>query len=40
MVAAMHLLRTIPAMREVSIHPDGKYGKRFDFSGWLGKRGL
>ncbi|WP_283812398.1 hypothetical protein [Bradyrhizobium sp. USDA 3458] len=30
MGAATHLLRTIPALREVSIHPDGKHGKRFD----------
>lgn len=35
---AMHLLRTVPGLREVSIHPDGEHGKRFDFSGWLGKR--
>lgn len=37
---AMHLLRTVPGLREVSIHPDGEHGKRFDFSGWLGKRGF
>ncbi|MFB6417723.1 hypothetical protein [Bradyrhizobium tunisiense] len=37
---AMHLLRTVPGVREVSIHPDGEHGKRFDFSGWLGKRGF
>jgi hypothetical protein len=37
---AMHLLRTIPELREVSIHPDGEHGKRFDFQGWLGKRGF
>ena len=37
---AMHLLRTIPGLREVSIHPDGEHGKRFDFQGWLGKRGF
>ena len=30
---AMHLLRTVPGLREVSIHPDGEHGKRFDFSG-------
>jgi hypothetical protein len=37
---AMHLLRTIPRLREVSIHPDGEHGKRFDFQGWLAKRGF
>ena len=37
---AMHLLRTVPGLRELSIHPDGEHGKRFDFSGWLGKRGF
>jgi hypothetical protein len=37
---AMHLLRTVPGLREVSIHPDGEHSKRFDFSGWLGKRGF
>jgi hypothetical protein len=37
---AMHLLRTIPELREVSFHPDGEHGKRFDFQGWLGKRGF
>jgi hypothetical protein len=37
---AMHLLRTVPGLREVSIHPDGEHGKRFDFQGWLGKRGF
>lgn len=37
---AMHLLRTVPSVREVSIHPDGEHGKRFDFSDWLGKRGF
>src|ERR1035437_2310306 len=37
---AMHLLRTAPGLREVSIHPDGEHGKRFDFQGWLGRRGF
>lgn len=36
----MHLLRTVPGLREVSIHPDGEHGKRFDIQGWLGKRGF
>jgi hypothetical protein len=36
---AMHLLRTT-STQEVRIHPDGEHGKRFDFAGWLGKRGF
>jgi hypothetical protein len=36
---AMHLLRTTSS-QEVRIHPDGEHGKRFDFAGWLGKRGF
>jgi hypothetical protein len=37
---AMHLLRNVPGLRQVSIHPDGEHGKRFDFQGWLGRRGF
>jgi hypothetical protein len=37
---AMHLLRTVPGLREVSIHPDGEHGKWFDFQGWLGNQGF
>jgi hypothetical protein len=29
-----------PGLSEVSIHPDGDHGKRFDFTGRLGKRGF
>jgi hypothetical protein len=36
---AMHLLRTTSA-KEVLIHPDGEHGKRFDFTGWLVRRGF
>ncbi|MCV2879299.1 hypothetical protein OE699_10570 [Sedimentimonas flavescens] len=36
---AMHLLRTTEA-RHVYIHPDGEHGKRFDFTGWLSRRGF
>lgn len=32
---AMHLLRTVPDLKHVAIHPDGEHGKRFDFQGWL-----
>lgn len=34
---AMHLLRTVPGLKHVAIHPDGEHGKRFDFLGWLEK---
>lgn len=37
---AMHLLRTVAGLARVSIHPDGEHGKRFDFRGWLEKRGF
>src|ERR1700730_11425305 len=33
----MHLLRTVPDLKHVAIHPDGEHGKRFDFKGWLEK---
>jgi hypothetical protein len=32
---AMHLLRAVPGLKSVEIHPDGEHGKRFDFRGWL-----
>ena len=32
---AMHLLRTVPDLKHVSIHPDGMHGKTFDFAAWL-----
>lgn len=35
----LHLLRTTEA-RHVYIHPDGEHGKRFDFTGWLARRGF
>jgi hypothetical protein len=37
---AMHLLRTVPGLRHVAIHPDGEHGKQFDFRAWLAKRGF
>jgi hypothetical protein len=37
---AMHLLRTVPNLKHVAIHPDGEHGKRFDFQGWLQKQGF
>jgi hypothetical protein len=36
---AMHILRTTDA-KHVRIHPDGEHGKRFDFVGWLRRRGF
>jgi hypothetical protein len=36
---AMHLLRTTEA-DHVRIYPDGEHGKRFDFTGWLARRGF
>ena len=37
---AMHLLRTVPELRHVAIHPDGEHGKRFDFRDWLERHGF
>jgi hypothetical protein len=37
---AMHLLRTVPNLNQVAIHPDGEHGKRFDFRAWLEKQGF
>jgi hypothetical protein len=34
---AVHLLRTVPGLKHLAIHPDGEHGKRFDFLGWLTK---
>ena len=37
---AMHLLRTIPGLHRVHIHPDGLHGQGFDMKGWLERRGF
>jgi hypothetical protein len=37
---AMQLLRTIPGLNHVAIHPDGEHAKNFDFVGWLGTQGF
>jgi hypothetical protein len=37
---ATHLLRTVPGLKHVAIHPDGEHGKRFDFLDWLTKHGF
>ena len=36
---ATHLLRTIPDLMHVAIHPDGMHGKAFDFTSWLRGQG-
>jgi len=37
---AMHLLRTVPGLFAVSVHPDGEHLKHFDFRAWLEARGF
>lgn len=37
---AFHLLRTVPKLTRVSVHPDGEHGNRFDFRGWLAAQGF
>ena len=37
---AMHLLRTVPGLKHVAIHPDGEHAKNFDFLGWLREQGF
>lgn len=37
---AFHLLRTMPHVKKVFIHPDGEHGNRFDFKSWLGAQGF
>jgi hypothetical protein len=39
MAYAMHPLDTT-SVKEVLVHPDGEHGKRFDFAGWLDRRGF
>ncbi len=36
----MHLLRTVPELKTVELHPDGEHGKRFDIARWLSSRGF
>jgi hypothetical protein len=36
----MHLLRTVPELTTVELHPDGEHGKRFDIVRWLSARGF
>jgi hypothetical protein len=36
----MHLLRTVPGLRTVELHPDGEHGKRFEIAQWLSAQGF
>jgi hypothetical protein len=36
----MHLLRVVPGLTSVEIHPDGEHGKRFKFRDWLNGNGF
>src|SRR5207237_3002802 len=36
----MHLLRTIPDLERLELHPDGEHGKRFEILRWLSGRGF
>jgi len=37
---ALHLLRTVPGLKQVAMHPDGEHGKRFDLQAWLERNGF
>ena len=36
----MHLLRTVPELCKIELHPDGEHAKRFEIVGWLSARGF
>src|SRR5260370_37821186 len=36
----MHLLRTLPELRIVTLHPDGEHAKRFEIAHWLSAQGF
>src|ERR1017187_5999051 len=36
----MHLLRTVPKLQEIHLHPDGEHGKRFEIVRWLLAQGF
>lgn len=36
----MHLLRTVPKLEKIELHPDGEHGKRFEIAKWLSTRGF
>ena len=37
---SMHLLRTVPGLLKVELHPDGEHAKRFEITQWLNARGF
>jgi hypothetical protein len=37
---AVHLLRTMPGLDRVEIHPDGEHGKGFHIARWLSEHGF
>jgi hypothetical protein len=36
----VHLLRTVPGLMRVELHPDGEHAKRFEIAKWLSARGF
>jgi hypothetical protein len=36
----MHLLRTVPELQRVELHPDGEHAKQFEIAHWLAARGF
>jgi hypothetical protein len=36
----MHLLRTVPQLQKIELHPDGEHAKRFEIVRWLSARGF
>ena len=36
----MHLLRTVPGLKCIELHPDGEHAKRFEIAQWLSIRGF
>jgi hypothetical protein len=36
----MHLLRTVPGLTRIDLHPDGEHAKRFEIAQWLSARGF
>jgi len=36
----LHLLRTVPNLQKIELHPDGEHGKRFEIARWLSARGF
>jgi hypothetical protein len=37
---SMHLLRTVPGLAKIELHPDGEHAKRFEIARWLNARGF